>query len=105
MHVYLPSYMASDGRRTIAFYDALTESANDRGGWSYMPGKASRLEPTCWALLGRGLQPSYDVAVDSIHKGFLERCQRPEGWLVEDPHWPVNVAFNAFVALTWLTRR
>src|SRR5215475_5609885 len=104
MYIHQPSYMASDGRRTTALYDALTESANDRG-WSYVPGKVSRLEPTCWALLGRGLQPSYEPTVDSVHKGFLESCQRPDGWLVEDSRWPVNVAFNALAAFTWLTRR
>jgi hypothetical protein len=97
--------MTSDGRRTTALYDALTEAANAQGGWSYVSGKLSRLEPTCWALLSRSLQPSHDFATDSAHKNFLARCQRPEGWLVEDAHWPVNVAFNALVAFTWLNRR
>jgi hypothetical protein len=97
--------MTSDGRRTTALYDALTESANTQGGWSYLPGKLSRLEPTCWALLSRGLQPSHIFATDSAHKNFLARCQRSEGWLVENAEWPVNVAFNALVAFTWLNRR
>jgi hypothetical protein len=36
---------------------------------------------------------------------FLERCLRSGGFLVEDPDWPTNVAFNALVAFTWLNHR
>ena len=36
---------------------------------------------------------------------FLERCLRSGGFLVEDPGWPTNVAFNALVAFTWLNHR
>jgi hypothetical protein len=105
MHVYPSSYMTSDRLRTSALYDALMKAANPLGGWSYLTGKLSRIEPTCWALLGTGLQPSQDPVIDSSHSNFLARCQRSEGWLVEDAHWPVNVGFNALAAFTWLTRR
>lgn len=105
MHVYLPSYMVLDGQRTAALFDALAEAANPQGGWSYQPGKSSRLEPTCWALLARGLEPAHDVRSDASHKAFLDSCRRPTGWLVEDDSWPVNVAFNALVAFTSLNRR
>jgi hypothetical protein len=82
----------------------LLADANSRGGWAYYAGKASRLEPTCWALLalsapgvaGTGLAP---------HSQFLSGCQQPNGWLVEDPHWPVNIAFNGLAAFTWSVRR
>src|SRR5438105_856772 len=30
---------------------ALLSAVNADGGWGYYPGHASRLEPTCWALL------------------------------------------------------
>src|SRR5206468_9623334 len=105
MHVYLDSYMVSNGLNTLALFNALAGTANSRGGWSYQPGKASRLEPTCWSVLALGLQPSHDAASDAPHKIFFDRCQRQDGWLVEDAHWPINVAFNALVAFTWLNRR
>ena len=78
-------------------------SSNAAGGWGYAIRKASRLEPTCWALLAVGqsrVKP--DLAV---HRSFLEKCVRSGGYLVEDPQWPTNVGFNALVAFTWLNRR
>ena len=32
----------------------LLETRNGDGGWGYEPGRTSRLEPTCWALLALG---------------------------------------------------
>lgn len=78
---------------------ALTTSANASGGWSYYAGKASRLEPTCWALLALGA--SAPAAVRANARDFLQRCRQPSGWLVEDARWPVNIAFNALVAVLW----
>lgn len=81
----------------------LIHASNATGGWGYERGKSSRIEPTCWAILAaRATPPSSDLAV---HRAFLERCQRPDGWLTEDPRWPINIAFNALVAFTWLTQR
>lgn len=85
--------------------EVLSDAANPAGGWSYYAGKASRLEPTCWALLALAQNESRTAGNDDLHREFLERCQRPEGWLVEDPRWPVNIAFNAIVAFTWLRRQ
>ncbi len=83
---------------------ALLSGRNADGGWGYYPGKASRLEPTCWALLaldagadGRALRQSASP--------WLLRCQRPSGWLVEDPEWPVNIGFNALAAFMLLHHR
>jgi hypothetical protein len=97
--------MSADVRQSAALFSALSGAANPQGGWSYQPGRASRLEPTCWALLARSLQPGYDVTADAFHRAFLDACRRSQGWLVEDASWPVNVAFNALVAFTWLNRR
>ena len=36
---------------TTALRTFLLAGRNADGGWGYYPGKASRLEPTCWALL------------------------------------------------------
>jgi hypothetical protein len=96
--------MIPEGPKTVDLFGTLTRSANPQGGWSYYRGKASRLEPTCWALLALGQDASRKVETDLVHRRFLEKCHRPEGWLVEDVHWPINIAFNALVAFTWLNR-
>jgi hypothetical protein len=103
--IYLHSYMVTDGLKTSTLSDAVRGGSNPSGGWSYQPNKTSRLEPTCWSLLALGHDPSHDSAVDALHRAFLNRCVRQHGYLVEDPRWPVNVAFNALVAFTWLNRR
>jgi hypothetical protein len=80
--------------------DALVQGAMAGGGLAYYAGKASRLEPTCWALLALG--PT--LPEHARHRAFLEQCQRRGGWLVEDEQWPVNVAPNALTAFTWLSQ-
>jgi len=77
---------------------ALDSGRNADGGWGYYPGKASRLEPTCWALLALGSNTDFNVS-DPAAK-WLVSCQRPEGWFVESPDWPINIAFNALAAFT-----
>lgn len=79
---------------------ALLALANRSGGWGYYPGRGSRIEPTCWALLSLG-----DRAKDfdpEPHRHFLRSCQRPSGFLVEDATFPTNVGFNAFAAVAML---
>jgi hypothetical protein len=95
--------MLFESREALHLFSALLDSANAEGGWGYAVRKASRLEPTCWALLaaGQAAQKS-DVAP---HRSFLEKCVRPGGYLVEDPRWPINIAFNALVAFTWINHR
>src|SRR5437879_3273070 len=93
--------MTSDGPARAALANELTAASNPTGGWSYAPGKASRLEPTCWGLLALP-SPSQGRATQA---SFLTTCQRPDGWLVENAEWPVNIAFNALVAFTWLNHR
>src|SRR5262245_7217589 len=95
--------MIPDGQKILRLFDALTGSSNASGGWGYQPNKASRLEPTAWALLAVG--QSSRRTDTSPHRAFLEKCVRPGGYLVEDPRWPTNVAFNAIVAFTWLNQR
>src|SRR5262249_11238025 len=96
-------YMIPEGQKILRLFDALTGSSNASGGWGYQPNKASRLEPTAWALLAIG-QSSRQTDT-STHRAFLEKCVLPAGYLVEDPQWPTNVAFNAVVAFTWLNHR
>jgi hypothetical protein len=79
---------------------SLESGRNADGGWGYYPGKASRLEPTCWALLalgGSGFKVQGSGFSDPATK-WLAGCQQQSGWLVERPGLPVNIGFNALVA-------
>ena len=83
----------------------LIACANKAGGWGYASGKASRLEPTCWALLALGgVDDPSTARVIAPHVEFVARTQRTSGWLVEDERLPVNIAFNALTSVVWLHR-
>lgn len=83
---------------------ALVAGRNADGGWGYYAGKSSRIEPTCWAVLA--LSGAADApAIRHAASSWLLQCQRPAGWLVENPEWPVNIAFNALAAFTLLHHR
>jgi hypothetical protein len=74
----------------------LLRTRNKDGGWGYYAGKASRLEPTCWALLALG--PEVDHSV-------LRNWPLKDGLLV-DPGSPTpNVGFHGLALLTLLARR
>jgi hypothetical protein len=73
----------------------LVQHRNRDGGWSYYPSKASRLEPTCWALLALSRHGSRPPGVDVI-----SQWPRRAGWLTDAPRIPANYAFNALAALT-----
>ena len=74
--------------------DRLRAGRNADGGWGYYAGKASRLEPTCWALLA---MPDADPAV-------LAAWPVTAGLLRERMDGEVNFAFHA-LALTTLAAR
>jgi hypothetical protein len=95
-------------RRLARMLETLVAGANPDGGWAYYPGHASRLEPTCWALLALLAHPStagWDV---SPHRAFLLRSRRADGFFLEDAvggeNRP-NLAFNGFLALLLLAGR
>ena len=69
---------------------------NDDGGWPYYAGRTSRLEPTCWALLGTGGLPESTP---------LGGWARTDGLLVEPSVGQINHAFNALAGLTFSARR
>jgi hypothetical protein len=88
----------SDPSRLRADLSATLQRArNADGGWPYHPGKRSRIEPTCWALLALSQAnpqpPSLDV---------LDRWPRHDSWLIDLAGAPPNHAFNAIAALTLL---
>jgi hypothetical protein len=82
--------------------DRLIAAANPDGGWPYYAGKASRLEPTSWALLAlaaRSGPPAGAARAQAAHLEFLRRAEDASGWLV-DPGSPVaNVGWNGLALL------
>ena len=70
---------------------ALLASRNADGGWGYYPGKASRLEPTAWALLALNEAPKP-----------LKQWRTQGQWRVDVPGAPINYAFQALTGLVFL---
>ena len=64
----------------------LLRTRNADGGWGYQPGKASRLEPTCWASLALG---------NTLERRVLEQWPCAEGLLLERVSGTPNYAFHA----------
>lgn len=58
---------------------------NADGGWGYQPGRASRLEPTCWAVLALG---------GTLERTALEQWPCAEGLLLERHGAAPNSAFH-----------
>jgi hypothetical protein len=73
-----------------ALKDALLRLRNDDGAWAYYAGRRSRLEPTCWALLGAGA---------TADTSLLDRWPVVDGLLAEPAAGPPNLAFNALAVL------
>ena len=72
----------------------LLAGRNADGGWGYYPGKSSRLEPTCWALL----------ALPEIDPAVLTRWPARDGLLQERVDGEINFAFHALAILTLAAR-
>ena len=68
----------------------LSANRNADGGWAYHPGKASRLEPTCWALLALNL---------TGEAGVLEEWPSSDGLLLERRGGSANYAYHAVALL------
>lgn len=79
----------------------LESSVNTDGGWGYVQGKSSRLEPTCWALLALHDSGAGPLAAGLVETGFarLAEWQRADGLLAETPAASPNLAFNGLAAL------
>jgi hypothetical protein len=95
----MPTELASHLR------DVLIAGRNPDGGWGYYAGKASRLEPTCWALLALfyDRRPE-DPAVLSAGLHLLANWQRADG-LIAEPALPPNLAFNGLASLVFTAAR
>jgi hypothetical protein len=80
---------------------ALVEAALPTGGWPYYPDRASRIEPTCWALLAlgpAGVNPREAEALAHA-RTFLRALQRPDGLLVEPGTPGPNYGWNGLALL------
>ena len=84
----------------------LEAGAAASGGWGYYPGKASRVEPTCWSLLALAAttalpRAAWLAAIDP-HLQFLARSQRADGLLHDLPSPLPNLTSNGLAALACL---
>jgi len=88
--------------------ETLLSGTNPDGGWAYYQGHASRLEPTCWALLALLTDASTTGWDASAHRAFLLRSRRRDGLFLEaavgDENRP-NLGFNGLAALLLLAER
>jgi hypothetical protein len=89
------SHVRSDSVE-LSLRQRLLTARNNGGGWGYEPGRTSRLEPTCWALLA--LEPS-GPGSDRI---LGEWPSRDGGALVEHRGGLLNWSFHALALLTRL---
>jgi hypothetical protein len=79
--------------------DALLPNRNGDGGWGYYPGKASRLEPTCWALWSlAGDRRPEDAPRAEAALRLIAGWQRADG-LIAEPQLPPNLAFNGLASV------
>jgi hypothetical protein len=85
--------------KTSELADLLCRGRNADGGWGYYPGKASRIEPTCWIALYllRAADSKKDLA-NGISNWFTAR-QRPDGFLDDVTGRSPNVGFNGLAAI------
>ena len=75
----------------IDLRDALLRGRNADGGWGYRAGNRSRLEPTCWALLGLR---------DGGASAILRHWPHRDGLLLERHGGSINVSFHGLALIT-----
>ena len=73
----------------------LLAGRNSDGGWAYAPGKATRLEPTCWAL----------IAMPDADPDVLRRWPLTGDLLRERADGEANFGFHAVGLLALVARR
>ena len=75
----------------------LARTRNQDGGWGYYPGKASRLEATCWAVLAL-----HDAKNATLATSALREWPSREGLLLERRDGEPNYGFHGIALLTLL---
>jgi hypothetical protein len=70
------------------FLAFLERAQNEDGGWGFRPGRASRVEPTCWALLALLQLQTHENVKERVSQGvqFLRASQLSDG------SWPAAPA-------------
>lgn len=95
--------MTRDGETRAAIQEALLANVNADGGWGYQPRKASRLEPTCWALAGLHAAGALGPEAVSSARALFAAWRQPDGLLIDAAtlgEGRPNLAFNGLAA--WL---
>lgn len=103
----MPDVMQSWTRAeaTAALGRALRAAQAADGGWPYYAGRASRIEPTAWAMLALAAVPGpADAAVDR-GRAFLQQLQQPDGLLLEPGVLVSNYAWNGLALLADISSR
>src|SRR5215213_6797996 len=76
---------------TLQLQDFVSRGRNPDGGWPYHEGKATRLEPTCWAML---------ASQGNAHPGALQKWPVSNGLLGDLAGGSPNYAFNGLALVT-----
>ena len=77
----------------------LGRARNVDGGWGYYPGKASRIEPTCWAALCLARAETLPTGSPDDAWRWLAARQRPDGFIDDATGEPPNIGFNGLAVL------
>jgi len=93
MQAVVAGDLVADLRRSIA------QVTSADGGWSYYPGRESRIEPTCWAMLALSATGGEAIRVEQ-GLSYLHGRQRAAGRLLEDSVGTVNYGWNGLALLT-----
>ena len=89
--------MNTEAVTTGELAELLMRGRNADGGWGYYAGKASRLEPTCWAILALGTQLAAKGG-----RGVLAEWPSRDGLLLERHGGDPNYGFHGLAFLTLL---
>jgi hypothetical protein len=76
----------------------LNGGRNADGGWGYYSGKASRVEPTCWAAVCLSRREGSNPGLMDAGRWLASR-QREDGFLDDATGGPPNLGFNGMAAL------
>jgi hypothetical protein len=77
---------------------SIVQATGADGGWPYYPGRLSRIEPTCWAVLGLSVAGG-EATATGRGLSYLRRLQRADGLLAEPGVGTVNYGWNGLALL------
>jgi len=85
----------------------LENSQNEDGGWGFRAGLASRVEPTCWALLALLQSEFHEEQNECISRGldFLRRAQLADGSWPASPEQQTGASATSLACWTLLAAK